>query len=224
MTPNDDAQPREWRDRALKAPETILEDPAVMRALVKAHERARGRNVVDLRGLAMDRLEARLERLEDAHRTVVANAYDNVAGTQQIHRAVLAVLDAPDADGILDVLAGEFATLLRIEAVRLVMECDAPPPHSIVACRRPGAVRAMLGIPDGVPLRPVTLREGVPSDRTIHGAAQVRSEAMIVLDLGAAPALLILGSSEAALFRPGQGTDLLAFLGGCVARALRRSA
>jgi hypothetical protein len=57
------------RDRIMAEPETILEDRDLMNALVAANERAMGANIVDLRGIAMQRLETRLDRLEDTHRT-----------------------------------------------------------------------------------------------------------------------------------------------------------
>ncbi len=56
-----------------------------------------GHNVVDLRGIAMERLEERLDRLEDTHRSVIAAAYDNLAGTNSIHRAVLRLLRPAEA-------------------------------------------------------------------------------------------------------------------------------
>jgi len=76
------------RDRIIAEPEVILEDRDLMRALIAANERAMGTNVVDLRGIGMERLEARLERLEDTHRSVIAAAYENLAGTNQVHRAI----------------------------------------------------------------------------------------------------------------------------------------
>jgi hypothetical protein len=60
------------RDRLLAEPEKILDDQDVMRALIAANERAMGSNIVDLRGIAMERLESRLDRLEDTHRSVIA--------------------------------------------------------------------------------------------------------------------------------------------------------
>jgi hypothetical protein len=45
-----------------------------------------GTNIVDLRGIAMDRLEY-------THRTVTAAASENLAGTNQVHRGILQVLD-----------------------------------------------------------------------------------------------------------------------------------
>ncbi|MGA0924383.1 MAG: DUF484 domain-containing protein, partial [Lutimaribacter sp.] len=60
------------RDQILAQPDVVLEDADLMRALVLANDRAMGSNIVDLRGLAMERLEARLTRLEDTHRNVIA--------------------------------------------------------------------------------------------------------------------------------------------------------
>ena len=48
------------REKIISEPEFILEDQDVMRALIAANERSMGGNIVDLRGIAMERLEARL--------------------------------------------------------------------------------------------------------------------------------------------------------------------
>ena len=58
----------------LSKPERLLDDRDVMKALVAANERALGSNVVDLRAIAMQRLENTLNRLEDTHRSVIAAA------------------------------------------------------------------------------------------------------------------------------------------------------
>ena len=84
---------QDLRDRILAEPEILLEDIDVMNALIAANGRAMGANIVDLRGIAMDRLENRLDRLEDTHRSVIAAAYENLAGTNQVHRAILQMLD-----------------------------------------------------------------------------------------------------------------------------------
>ena len=53
----------ELRARILADPELVLGDRDLMHALVIANERAMGSNIVDLRGMAMERLEARLDSL-----------------------------------------------------------------------------------------------------------------------------------------------------------------
>ena len=110
------------RAAILEKPDAILEDQNLMNALVSANERAMGSNIVDLRGIAMERLEARLDRLEDTHRSVIAAAYENLSGTNQIHRAVLRLLDPTDFTGFLTSLNQEMAEILRVDALALVLE------------------------------------------------------------------------------------------------------
>src|SRR5210317_2214652 len=57
------------RKKILARPNVILDDKDLMRALVGAKEEAMGGNIVDIRGIAMERLEHRLDRLEDTHRS-----------------------------------------------------------------------------------------------------------------------------------------------------------
>lgn len=224
------------RARILRDPELVLNDPAVMRALVTRDEAGEGRGgkVIDLRSVAMARLEARLDRLEAAHRKVIAAAYENLAGTQQIHRAALRLLDAESPEAFLDTLGGDVAAILRLDAVRLVLECEEAiethPRAEGVVLRLvpPGSVAWRLGSHSGPGAR-VTLRRGaavlsqggVP-DLTPSGP--VASEAWLGLDLGQGrlPGLLALGSCDPDEFAPGQGTELMEFFAGVFERALRR--
>ena len=114
------------RETIIQRPDVILEDDDVMNALIAANERAMGSNIVDLRGIAMERLEHRLDRLEDTHRSVIAAAYENLAGTNQVHRAVLRMLDPVAFEPFLRNLGGEVAEILRVDAVRLVLESAQP--------------------------------------------------------------------------------------------------
>ena len=92
---------------AVHAPHTVTPERLeaaggdVMRALITANDRAMGGNIVDLRGVAMERLEARLQRLEETHRSVIAAAYENLAGMAQVHRAILAFLEPITFEGFL---------------------------------------------------------------------------------------------------------------------------
>jgi uncharacterized protein YigA (DUF484 family) len=222
----------EMRERIMAAPEVILEDRDLMRALIAANERAMGANIVDLRGIAMERLEARLDRLEDTHRSVIAAAYENLAGTNQVHRAVLQLLEPTDFQGFLRSLGSEVAEILRVDCLRLVLESSqtgetggAKMPE-VVTVASPGFVAAYVGRGRTPADRQVTLRQVVPDSDAVYGEAAgwVRSEALIRLDLGAGrlPGLVAMGAEDPHQFKPTQGTDLLAFFGGVFERAMRR--
>lgn len=223
----------DMRDRILAEPELLLDDHDLMRALVAATERARGTNVVDLRGIAMERLEERLDRLEDTHRSVIAAAYENLAGTNQVHRAVLRLLEPLSFDEFLSVLSGDVAQILRIDAVRLVLE--APNAAAADSLRKLGGVvhaaergfieRYMLA-GRRLPARAVTLRQTQPDAGAIYGeaTAYIQSEALMQIDLGPGrlPGMLAFGAEDASHFKPSQGTDLLTFLAGVFERTMRR--
>jgi uncharacterized protein YigA (DUF484 family) len=221
------------KDRIMADPEVILEDPDLMRALLAADAARMGDNIVDLRGLAMDRLEARLGRLEDTHRSVIAAAYENLAGTNQVHRAVLSVLEPHDFAAFMHNLGGEVAAHLQVDAIRLVLETDAEGPDPKLApldevlCVVPrGRIDTLIGTPNGLPPRKVTLQPTRTETAALYGdaAPYIASEALLRLEFGEAhlPGLLALGAEDAAQFTPSQGTDLLSFFAKVVERAILR--
>lgn len=218
------------RDRILAAPEAILEDRDLMQALIGANDRSMGGNIVDLRGLAMDRLNQKLDRLEDTHRTVIAAAYENLAGTNQVHRAILQLLEPVDFAAFLAMLTGTVAQTLRVEAIRLVLESrdetGVPDPVSGAICAvRPGWVEEYLTRGRAM-ARPVVLRQTLPEPGGIYGESGdwIRSEALLRLDLGPGrlPGLLALGAEDPHQFKPTHGTDLLSFFGGVFERVMRK--
>lgn len=223
----------ELRDKIIADPDVILEDHDLMRALVVANERQLGSNIVDLRGIAMERLEARLDRLEDTHRSVIAAAYDNLAGTNQVHRAILRMLDPHEFEGFLRDLGGEVADILRVDRVRLVLESihdnDDPAVKrlgGVLYVAEPGFIDAYLTQGRNSPARQVTLRQMQPQSDEIYGDAAdwIRSEAALKLDFGEGrlPGMLVLGAEDPHHFKPNQGTDLLSFFAGVFERAMRR--
>ncbi len=224
---------QEIRDRIIAEPEVILEDRDLMRALIAANERAVGANIVDLRGIAMQRLETRLDRLEDTHRNVIAAAYENLAGTNQVHRAILQMLDPLDFQDFLRTLTTDVAATLRVDCVRLVLESvqDADDPAlrrlgDVLYVAEPGFVADYVSGGRNVPLRPVTLRQVMPDNDALYSdrAGFVRSEALLRLDFGKGrlPGMLALGAEDPHQFKPTHGTDLLAFFAGVFERTMRR--
>ncbi len=221
------------RERIISEPDVILEDQDVMRALIAANERAMGGNIVDLRGIAMERLEARLDRLEDTHRSVIAAAYENLAGTNQVHRAVLKMLDPVSFEDFLRGLGGEVADILRVDVVRLVLESvqsDRDPAikrlGDVLAVAEPGFIADYLTQGRVAPVRQVTLRQVQGGSPAIYAEAAdwIRSEACLKLDFGKGrlPGMLVLGAEDPHLFSPQHGTDLLGFFAGVFERTMRR--
>ncbi|WP_238365028.1 DUF484 family protein [Mesobacterium pallidum] len=221
------------REKIIAKPESILDDQDLMRALIAANEKSMGGNIVDLRGIAMERLEARLDRLEDTHRSVIAAAYENLAGTNQIHRAVLRMLDPTEFEPFLRDLGGEVAEILRVDTVRLVLEStqnDTDPAVTrlgdVLSVAEPGFIDRYITGGRNAPARPVVLRQLAHGDPAIFGEATdyIRSEACLRLDFGAGrlPGMLVLGAEDPHQFTPQQGTDLLTFFAGVFERAMRR--
>ncbi|TMV07676.1 DUF484 family protein [Ruegeria sediminis] len=220
------------RAAILAKPDAILDDKDLMQALVAANERALGENIIDLRGIAMERLEARLDRLEDTHRSVIAAAYENLAGTNQIHRAILRMLEPMDFEEFLSDLDGEVAEILRIDTITLVLEStldDEDPAikrmGGVLCVAEPGFIDAYLTHDRKGPPRQVTLRQMQRGSRQIYGERgdQLRSEACLKLDLGQGrlPGMIALGSNDPRHFTPQLGTDLLTFFAGVFERAMR---
>lgn len=220
------------RAAILAEPDAVLDDKDLMQALVAANERARGDNIIDLRGIAMQRLEARLDRLEDTHRSVIAAAYENLAGTNQVHRAILLLLEPTEFEDFLRVLGTEVAEILRVDRITLVLETTLVQQDpsidrldGVLAVAEPGFVQSYMDNAPNHPAREVVLREIRQPNRRVHGDQldQLQSEACMQLDLGKGrlPGMIVMGARDPRHFSPQLGTDLLAFFAGVFERSMR---
>lgn len=222
------------RTQILADPTVVLEDSDVMQALIAANPAPGGRKVVDLRGALVTRLEARLDKLETTHRSVIAAAYDNLAGTTQIHKAVLMLLEQRRFSDFLRVLALETPELVAVDTARLCIETDEAEPgpapgmdgdlKDVMMIVPPGGCDAYVALTDG-PARKVILREAQPEADAVFGdaASWVKSEALVRLELGEGrKGLLVFGAEDTNRFGPEYGADLLTFFGGVVERELRQ--
>ncbi len=224
------------RAQLLAEPEMILEDIDLMKALAAAQDNRSGENVVDLRGAAMNRLEARFDQLEDTHRNVIAAAYENISGTRQIQRSVLALLEPLDFTEFLQTLRTDVAAVLKVDCLRLCLETPSagnPTQNELmreygdtIGFFAPGSVEEYLTEGRNMSTREVTLRQVSSASETLYGdkAPWIRSESLLKLDLGGKnlPGMLAMGSEDPHVFHPNQGTDLLEFFRGVFERVMRR--
>ncbi|MHA1128119.1 MAG: DUF484 family protein [Alphaproteobacteria bacterium] len=229
--------PDKLKEEILRDPAVVLDDSEVMRALLESTDKAKGENVLDLRSIFVARLEERLDRLEDTHRSVVAVAYENLAGNNQIQRAVITLLSADTLAEFVQALNHDVANVLGVDVIRLCIEGDKPhggrpvdpenPDSSIiVALPTDGVTNYITGQRSGPDPKQITLRRTTEAKSSVFGnaAVDVTSEAVLRLDIGGQTArgLVAFGSFEDKRFAPDQGTDLLVFLAHAIERILRR--
>ncbi len=231
-----DTQERDLiRSLILAEPELVLGDDQVMRRLIGASDTgaADGRRVIDLRDRLVERLETRLTRLVHTNRSVIAAAYETVAGTGQLHRAVLELIAAPDLATFLQMLTVETPFLVGVEEARLCLEAEVEqvrPADELgkglegrVLAVPEGTVEAYLALagevsPGGVVLRPA----GEEAELIFGYPTRIRSEACLRLDVGGTLGLVVFGASDPDRFGADQGTDLLQFFAGVAERLLLR--
>jgi len=218
------------RSLILADPELVLSDDMVMRALLGATAKG-ARNIVDLRDKLVERLEQRLDRLVHTNRSVIAAAYENVAGTHQVHRAILALLDTPDLGAFLRRLTREVPAMVGVQEARVCLEADVDdirPADSLgegldgrVLLAPEGTVAEYLMLEGDLEPGPVVLRPcGEEAEILFGRLTRARSEALLRLDLAGAAGLLAFGAADPDRFGPEQGVDLLTFFAGVVERLL----
>ncbi len=225
-----DGEERELiRSLILADPDLVLSDDMVMRALLGSSAKG-ARNIVDLRDKLVERLEQRLNKLVRANRSVIAAAYENVAGTQQVHRAVLALLDAGSLGAFLRCLTREVPAMVGVDDARVCLEAEIDEIRPATQLAEGLGERVLL-VPEGTigeymmlegeaEPGPVVLRQsGIEAEIVFGRPTYVRSEALLRLDIGSA-GLLAFGAADPDRFGPDQGTDLLTFFGGIVERLL----
>lgn len=208
------------KEQILSNPGAILDDQQIVEALIGAQDAARGGNVVDMRGAALSHLEARLTQVKNTHQQVVSTAYDNVTVTAQVHRSLLFLTEPLEFDAFIEVLGTQVRDCLQVRAIRVVMEAEDPSAATdlndvsgVLSLVPPGFVQAYrVGASSSEP-RPIILRTVSDASKAVYGtaAADVRSEAVVLLNFGAerAPGLLVLGADDAESYAAGQATDLL---------------
>jgi uncharacterized protein len=206
-----------------KHPDFLQRHPDLIHVLTPPTHKS-GANVEDFRTFLIERLRADAERLQTDNRDLLITSRDNLAGQRRIHDAVLALIAAPDFEHLVHTITNDLAIILDLDVVTLSVEvAEARWPRAVfsgVFTLQPGAVDELIG--DG---RDLVLLRKRPGERAVFGSATglVKSSALLRLKFGAkAPTgILALGSRNDDMFHPGQGTELLSFLGRVVELSVR---
>lgn len=216
----------------LTNPHLLLDDTEIMAALIAGGDDRIGNNVFDLRNMALQHVSKRLDELSETHSTVVSTAYDNLASANQINRAVLALLDPQSFAAFLVFMEHKLADSMNVDIARLCLETPVVRINGQKQTEYGNGVSFLLPtaiskyVAGGSQPKPVTLRKTGAASPDIYGeeAAAIKSEALIVIQLGAdkQPGVLALGSKDPDKLSPGQATDLLLFYGAVFERVMRR--
>ena len=142
-------------------------------------------------------------------------------------------MDPTEFEVFLRDLGGEVAEILRVDAIRLVIESAQNDETAgiarmgdVLSVAEPGFVEGYISQGRNAPARDVTLRQIEKGEAVIYGdtADWIRSEAALRLDFGPGrlPGMLVLGAEDPHMFTPQQGTDLLGSFAGVFERVMRR--
>lgn len=178
------------------------------------------RRVVDMQNMMMRRLQDRMERLKADAGEVVAITRANLSSQSRTQAVVLALVEVPDINGFLRVIAEDLPMLLDLDAAVLAFEEDIFPEfHSpVIAKIDTGTVaELMLG-------KEALLRASLSVEDGIYGAAAplIMSDGLGRLSVNGVPGLMCLGSRYEGMFEPGQGLDLFMFLARVIERMAER--
>jgi hypothetical protein len=207
-------------------PDFLANRPDLVTVL-SAPVRELGDGVVDMQRFMVERLRSDVARLKLVQRKLISTSRNNLTSQSRVHASVLALLGATSFEHLISVVTDELTMLLDIDAVGLCVEANPmaaarlPSNTAGVLMLEQGSVEDLLG-----PTHDVLLRSDVVGDPALFGtqaSALVRSDALVRLRVSRhAPAgLLALGARRPGVFHPGQGTELLVFLGQVIEHLIR---
>lgn len=189
-------------------PDFLRDNPEVLPVLTPPEYR-RDDGVTDMQRFMLDRLRREVASLHRREKQLLSTVEGNAAGQTKIHRAVLALIDAPDMQALNLVLRTELPSILDLEAVVLCVEGEGALALAGAMAIGPDGVAGLLG-----PRRRFLLLGDTAGTAAVFGdaAERVRSIAYLRLRRTSPKMLLALGSGRGDGFDSRQGTDLIAFL------------
>lgn len=200
-------------------PSFLVENEDLLRSLTPPRLHG-GNQVVDFQRYMLERLQMDLARFDDYRMAVIAATRSNLVSQQQVHMAVLTAFDALSLEHLIHVITHDWVDILDLDAVMLCTEQGPLAGLPGIQVLTPGEITQIMG-DEGAFL----LRDNIPeASRDLFGPAAelVRAEALVRLAPGETrgEGMLAMGSRNPDHFAPGQGTELLRFLGAMTERLL----
>lgn len=210
----EDIDPSVIKDYLKRHPDFLVENPELFSVLTPP-DRSTDDEIVDFQALMIEKIKSNIEELKFSQGHLIDTSRNNLTTQVQVHEAVLSLLDIHDSSQLGHIVTQDWADNLHIDVIRICFEKD----HSItvpglkeISRLSKGCVDEYLGKDDIV-----QLRGNVEVSEEIFGPAKslIKAEALVKLPETEhnPPGILAFGSRDADMFYPGQGTELLRFLG-----------
>lgn len=210
----------EW----LKAnPKFLSRNPEAVDFLIPPQRRNNDKKVADFQSYMIQRLKDDREDVIQSAREIVENSRANMNNQARIHNAILLLLEAGNFHDFIHTMTMDFASLLNVDIISLVVEIDDDvlPQIDLTGVRvvTSGTVDLLTK------KQHVLLEPAISGLDELYGggAGLVRSQALLRINIGGDTpnALLAFGSRDPNLFQAGMGTEQISFLGAVIERCFR---
>jgi uncharacterized protein YigA (DUF484 family) len=232
-TPNLSKLTKEMVEEYLAAnPDFFKEHPELLEKL-KAPIAHHGDNVMDLQHFMVGNLQKKLQTLKSKYEGLITSSRDNMSTLNQVHTAVVDLVKAKDLEQLLEVITIDLMHLFGVDVVRLAIESEAADlyestyseqNYSGISFITPDACVRAIGKDKTIALIADAHKQFVYGfdDIFVDCSAQIASCALIALFLPITGrhAMLAFGVRHKDRFAPGQGVELLQFLGRIVEHRL----
>ena len=221
------------REVILMQAHEILNDEILLRALIEASDKNLGNKIVDLRSVALQKMDGELKKLKRSNQQVIATAYENLVGMKQVHQVVLKSLEQNNFDEFIKNLNTEVCQILKVDCIRLGLET-----HSLFENNLKPEVK-LIKLQDLFPTNfvdtyisqgknngtdDIVLRPTPTGSEQLYGklSKNLKSEGCMKLRIGNENivGILALASKEKEKFTAQQGVELLKFMGSVFERRI----
>ena len=221
------------REEILAKTQEILNDEMLLRALIEASDKNLGSKIVDLRSVAMQKMDGELKKLKRSNQQVIATAYENLVGMKQVHQVVLKSLEQNNFDEFIKNLDTEACDILRVDCIKLGLEShyslqntekNASKLFELLDLYPVDFVDTYISQGENNGTDDVVLRPTPKGSEQVYGklSKKLKSEGCIKLKIGSEKiiGILALASKEREKFTAQQGVELLKFMGSVFERRI----
>ena len=221
------------REEILTKAHEILNDEILLKALIGANDKNLGGKIVDLRSVAMQKMDGELKKLKRSNQQVIATAYENLVGMKQVHQVVLKSLEQNNFDEFITNLDTEACNILRVDCIKIGLETHSSLQNNekydsklskLLDLYPVNFVDTYISQGENNNTDDVILRPTPKGSEQLYGkvSKNLKSEGCIKLRIGNKKiiGILALASKEREKFTAQQGVELLKFMGSVFERRI----